>query len=113
MDQVFQIDVSSLHKHGQVRKSPFDLTILREGLFSVSVDRLPLIEYFVFFDDMVKSDQIKLKLYKTLDGRWYDRNYSEEAELYSPEFGILDVNSDVKKAIDSYESMHQSVGQYS
>jgi hypothetical protein len=58
----------------------------------VSVDKLPLIEYYVF-DSPVKSEQLKLKFCKTVsDGKWYDKSYSEEAELHSPEFGIPEMN---------------------
>ena len=103
MDEVFHIYIPQLHKTGTVKKGSFYLSILREGLFSVSVERMPLIEYFVFFDDPVKEQQIKVKTYKTLDGKWYDKNYSEEAEIYSPEFGISDINNEIKKAIDVYE----------
>jgi hypothetical protein len=112
MDGIFQIEVPRLNKIGQVRKAPFDLSILREEFFAVSVERLPLIEYFVFFDDSVKAEQIKVKLYKTLAGRWYDKNYSEEAEVYSPEFGLPEVNSEIKKAIDTYESEHKRIGEF-
>jgi hypothetical protein len=112
MDEIFQIDVSALHKSGQVKKAPYNLTILREGQFSVSVERLPLTEYFVFFDDPIKAEQIKVKVYKTLDGAWYDKNYSEEAEVYSPEFGLPQINSEIKKAIDAYESKHKRVGEF-
>ena len=109
MNEIFQINVSSIPKTAQVIKAPFDLTILRERLFSVSVDRLPLIEYYVFFNDPVKDQQIKLKVYKTLEGKWYDKNYSEEAELHSPEFGIQEIGREVKKAIDAHESVHEKV----
>jgi len=112
MDGIFQIEVPRLNKIGQVRKTPFDLSILREELFAVSVERLPLIEYFVFFDDHVKAEQIKVKLYKTLAGRWYDKNYSEEAEVYSPEFGLPEINSEIKGAIDTYESKPKKVGEF-
>lgn len=111
MDEVFKINAPGLHKTGQVRKAPFNLSILREGTFSVSVERLPLIEYFVFFDDADKAEQIKIKLYKTHDGRWYDKNYSEEAEVYSPEFGLSEINDEIKTAIDLYESQHEKVGE--
>jgi len=75
----------------------------------VSVERLPLVEYFVLFDHPDKAEQIKLKIYKTLDGKWYDRNYSEEAEVYSPEFGVPEINDGVKEAIDVYESRREKV----
>jgi hypothetical protein len=112
MDEKFQIDIARLHKTGDVKRAPFYLSILREGLFSVSVERLPLIEYFVFFDHPVKAEQIKAKIYKTLDGKWYDKNHSEEAEIYSPEFGIPEINNEIKKAIDVYESRREKVNQY-
>ena len=112
MDEVFQIDVALFRKHGQVKKNPFDLTLLREGLFSVSVDSLPLTEYYVFFDHPLKSEQIKVKVYKTLDGKWYDKNYSEEAELYSPEFGAPEIANEIKRAIDAYELQHEKINNY-
>jgi hypothetical protein len=112
MDEMFQINVAGLHKTGQVRKSLYHLSILREGLFSVSVERLPLIEYFVFFDNSIKAEQMKVKVYKTVDGLWYDKNYSEEAEVYSPEFGLPEINNEIKNAIDAHESKRQKVGAY-
>jgi hypothetical protein len=112
MDDMFQIDVAALDKTGHVRKTSYDLSILREGKFSVSVERLPLIEYFVFFDHPIKAEQIKVKVYKTLEGRWYDKNYSEEAEVYSPEFGLAEINKEIKHAIDVYESRHAKVTEY-
>lgn len=106
MEQSFQIYSALINRAGQVKKSTYNLTILRESLFSVSVDKLPLIEYFVFFDHPSKSEQIKAKVYKTAsDGKWYDKYYSEEAELNSPEFGIPELNAEIKKAIDVFESM--------
>jgi len=104
MGELAQFDLAAMHRNGIVRKSDYDLTILREGLFTVSVDRLPLVEYYVFFDHPVKSEQIKVKVYKTQDGKWYDRRYSEEAELTTPEFGAPLINNEIKHAIDSYES---------
>ena len=50
MEQVFDINLAILNKKAHVRKSAFYLTILKEGMFSVSVSRLPLIEYFVLID---------------------------------------------------------------
>lgn len=113
MDETFQIDIAALHKIGQVRKSYYHLSILREGLFSVSVERLPLVEYFVFFDDSIRAQQMKVKVYKTLDGKWYDKHYSEEAEVYSPEFGLPEINEEIKYAIDVYESKREKVTEYS
>lgn len=105
-EKVFQINLSLLNRTGQVRKSSFDLTILREMLATVSIENLPLIEYYVLFDHSSKPDQIKAKVYKTaIDKKWYDKNYSEEAELKSPEFGIPEINKEIKKAIDIYESL--------
>ncbi len=106
MEQGFQIYSSLINRSGQVVKSVYNLTILREALFSVSVENLPLIEYFVFFDHPSKSEQIKAKVYKTVaDGKWYDKYYSEEAELNSPEFGIPELNTEIKKMIDVFESL--------
>jgi len=112
MDDKFLIDVAKLHRSAEVTKRPYSLSILREGLFSVSVERLPLIEYFVYFDHPVKAEQIKVKLYRTLDGKWYDKSYSEEAELYSPEFGVPDLNKEIKEAIDAHESLQEKVGAF-
>ena len=112
MDERFQINVPDLHKNGEVRKSPYHVRILREALFSISVERMPLVEYFVYFDDPDKAKQIKVKVYKTIDGRWYDKSYSEEAEVYSPEFGAPQINNEVKSAIDKYELQHEHVKDY-
>lgn len=106
-EKVFQISLSLLNRTGQVKRSPFDLTILREMPFSVSIENLPLIEYYVLFDHPSKAEQIKAKVYKTTtDKKWYDGQYSEEAELKSPEFGIPEINMEIKKAIDIYESRY-------
>jgi hypothetical protein len=110
MPETFQMHFALLNRAGEVRKSSFSLVILREGLYSVSVDKVPLIEYYVFFDSPLKADQLKLKFYKTVaDGRWYDKSYSEEAEMHSPEFGISEMNAELKSAIDAYESMHAQI----
>lgn len=107
MQEVFQMHFSLLNRMGEVRKSPYSLVILREGQYSVSVDKVPLIEYYVYFDSLLRADQLKLKFYKTpSDGKWYDGSYSEEAELYSPEFGIPEMNGELKSAIDAYEATH-------
>jgi hypothetical protein len=48
---------------------------------------------------------MKLKFYKTVsEGKWYDKNYSEEAELNSPEFGIPEVNNEIKAVLDAHET---------
>jgi hypothetical protein len=109
MGELAHFELSAFRRNGLVKKDDFDLTILREGQFSVTVDRLPLVEYFVFFDHPVKAEQIKVKVYKTKEGKWYDRWYSEEAELNSPEFGAPAINNEIKKAIDKYESIHEAV----
>lgn len=107
MQEEFQLHFPLVNRVAQVRKSPYSLVILREGLYSVSVDKLPLVEYFVFFDSPVKGEQLKLKFYKTLsDGRWYDKFYSEEAELNSPEFGIPEMNRELKAVLDAYDATH-------
>jgi hypothetical protein len=107
MQQEFQLHFPLLNRVAKIRKSPYSLVILREGLYSVSVDRLPLVEYFVFFDSPVKAEQLKLKFYKTVsDGKWYDKSYSEEAELNSPEFGIPEMNKELKAGLDAYEAQH-------
>ena len=103
-----------LNRVGEVRKSPYSLVILREGLYSVSVDKVPLIEYYVYFDSLQSADQLKLKFYKTVsDGKWYDKSYSEEAELHSPEFGIPEMNAGLKSAIDAYEMTHAGARSFS
>jgi hypothetical protein len=107
MQEIYQMRFSWLNRVGEVRKSPYSLVILREGEYTVSVDKLPLIEYYVYFDSPLRADQLKLKFYKTVsDGKWYDKSYSEEAELHSPEFGIPEMNAELKAAIDAYESAH-------
>jgi hypothetical protein len=107
MQEEFQLYFPLLNKNAKIRKSPYSLVILREGLYTVSVDKLPLIEYYVFVDSPVKSEQLKLKFYKTVsDGKWYDKSYSEEAELNSPEFGIPEMNKELKSVLDTYEAQH-------
>lgn len=107
MQQEFQLHFPLLNREAKIRKSPYSLVILREGLYTVSVDKLPLVEYYVFFDSPVKGDQLKLKFYKTVsDGKWYDKLYSEEAELNSPEFGIQEMNTELKAVLDMYEAQH-------
>ena len=107
MQQEFNLHFPLLNRQAKITKSPYSLVILREGLYSVSVDRLSLIEYYVYFDSPQKADQIKLKFYKTAsDGKWYDKSYSEEAELKSPEFGIPGMNVELKALLDAYEAEH-------
>src|ERR1700712_2597332 len=101
MQQQFSLPFPMVNRTAEVKKSVYSLVILREGFYSVSVDRIPLIEYYVFFDSAVKSEQLKLKFYKAVsDGKWYDKKYSEEAELHSPEFGIAEMNDGLKAALD-------------
>src|SRR5258706_14114897 len=89
MQQEFQLHFPLLNRVAKVRKSSYSLVILREGLYSVSVDKLPLVEYYVFFDSPIKGEQMKLNLYKTVsDGNWYDKSNSAEAYLNSPESRI-------------------------
>jgi hypothetical protein len=104
MKQEFQLYFPLLNRTAKIKKSPYSLVILNEGLYSVSVDKLPLVEYFVFFDAPAKGDQMKLKFYKTLEGKWYDKAFSEEAELNSPEFGIPELNKELKSALDAFEA---------
>ena len=114
MQQEFQLHFPLVNRVAQIRKSPYSLVILREGLYSVSVDKLPLIEYFVFFDSPVKGDQMKFKFYKTTaEGKWYDKSFSEEAELNSPEFGIPEMNSELKEVLDAHESQHAQLKTFS
>jgi len=106
MEQHFELELALLNKKAEVTKSAFALTIIRENMFSVSVDRLPLVEYFVLINSQDKKDRIITKVYKTTsDGKWYDKNYSEEAESNSPEFGIPEIIHEIKKAINSRESL--------
>lgn len=101
----FTLNMALLNNQAFVKKSPYFLTVIREGLFSVSVDQIPLVEYFVVINGIKKEDKITIKLYKNVqDGKWYDQSYSEEAELNSPEFGIPAINPQVKRAIDEYEA---------
>jgi hypothetical protein len=110
MNQEFQLHFPLVNRVAKIRKSPYSLVILREGLYSVSVDKLPLVEYYVFFDSMAKAEQLKFKFYKTLsDGKWYDKSYSEEAELNSPEFGFTEMNSGLKAVIDAHEAEHSEL----
>ncbi len=109
----FQLHFPLVNRVAQIRKLPYSLVILREGLYSVSVHKLPLVEYFVFFDSPMKSEQMKLKFYKTAEGKWYDKSYSEEAELNSPEFGIPQMNTGLKAVIDMYESQHMQQKSFS
>jgi hypothetical protein len=104
MDEVFEIELPLINRKATVKKAPFYLTIVRDNLSSVTVDRLPLVEYFVFFDHAKKAEQIKAKVFKTEDGRWYDTSHSEDVDSYSPEFGIPEINVEIKKAIDAYEA---------
>ncbi|HLA57943.1 MAG TPA: hypothetical protein VK622_04265 [Puia sp.] len=107
MQQEFQLHFPLLNRVAKVRKSPYSLVILREGLYSVSVDKLPLVEYYVFFDSPIKGEQMKLKFYKTVsEGKWYDKSFSEEAELNSPEFGIPEMNNELKAVLDAYDAAH-------
>jgi hypothetical protein len=109
MEDVFEINLPLVGKKALVKKAPFFLTTIREKLASVSVDRLPLIEYFVFIDNPKKAEQIKAKVFKTTtDAQWFDAKHSEMADSYSPEFGIPEINTEIKKAIDAYESEHAS-----
>lgn len=105
MQQEFQLHFPIVNRIAKVRKSPYSLVILRESLYSVSVDKLPLVEYYVFFDSPMKGEQLKLKFYKTVsDGKWYDKSYSEEAELNSPEFGIPEINKELKAVLDAHDA---------
>src|SRR6185437_6043515 len=113
MQEIFKMLFGLLNRVGEVRKSPYSLVILREGLYSVSVDKVPLIEYYVYFDNPLRTEQLKLKFYKTVsDGKWYDKSYSEEAELHSPEFGIPEMNAELKAAIDAYETTHARIDSF-
>ncbi|HTB24676.1 MAG TPA: hypothetical protein VK711_04865 [Puia sp.] len=105
MQQEYQLHFPIVNRIAKVRTSPYSLVILREGLYSVSVDKLPLVEYYVFFDSPMKGEQLKLKFYKTVsDGKWYDKTYSEEAELNSPEFGIPEINKELKAVLDAHDA---------
>ena len=108
MEKIFQIESAILNRKADVLRSPYSLTILRQGKHSVSVDKVPVIEYFAFFDSRIKADQVKIKVYKTVsDDRWYDSSYSEEAEVNSPEFGIPGITEEVKSLIEKFEAKHK------
>ena len=109
MEEKFEMDLALINKKGLVKKSPFYLTVIREVLFTVSVEQVPLTEYYVLIAADDYKDQLKIKVYRASDGRWYDKTFSEEAESNSPEFGIPAINQQLKAAIDSYESVHQMV----
>ncbi|MBS1669670.1 MAG: hypothetical protein JST58_20040 [Bacteroidetes bacterium] len=103
--EIFEIQIGLLNKNAVVKKSPFFLTVINEQRFNVSVDRVPLIEYFVLIAGKDKTEDIKIKVYRNIaDGKWYDENYSVDSQFNSPEFGIPSINSEVKKLIDSYEN---------
>ena len=106
MEEKFEIDLALINKRALVKKTPFYLTVIREVLFTVSVEQVPLTEYYVLVLADDQKEQLKIKVYKAADGRWYDKTFSEEAESNSPEFGIPVINQQVKAAIDSYESVH-------
>jgi hypothetical protein len=113
MAEAFDIKFSHGSQQGHVVKSPFTHTVLREESYSVVVDSIPLVEYFVVIDSPEKSEQVKVKLYKTAaDNKWYDKSYSEEAEWNSPEFGAYLLNKEIKSAIESYESRNAGVKNY-
>ncbi len=104
MSQEFTIHSVILNRTASIRKSDYFLSTLKEGLYSVSVERVPLIQYYAFFDSAVKAEQIKIKIYKAVsDGKWYDAAYSEDAQTNSPEFGIPAVNAELKKMVDFFE----------
>ncbi len=44
MQEVFQMHFSLLNRMGEVSKSPYFLVVLRKGQYSVSVDRVPMVE---------------------------------------------------------------------
>jgi hypothetical protein len=101
MKQEFTLHFPLINRDAKVKASSYSLVILREDSYSVSVDKLPLVEYYVFFDSPAKGDQMKFKFYKTAEGKWYDKSYSEEAELHSPEFGIPGMNAELKAVLDA------------
>ena len=110
MEANFDIELAILGKKAKVFKSPYFLTVIRERLFSVSVDTIPLTEYFIVTSDEDKNEQVKIKIYKTVaEGKWYDKHFSEEAESNSPEFGIPSITSEAKRAVDEYETSEVSV----
>src|SRR5664279_3445382 len=104
MQQEFTLHFPLVNRDAKVKRTSYSLVILREDSYSVSVDKLPLVEYYVFFDSPLKGDQMKFKFYKTMEGKWYDKSYSEEAELHSPEFGIPGMNAELKALLDIHET---------
>jgi len=116
MDKTFDIEIGLLNKKGTVKESSYFLTTITENSPLVTVDRLPLIEYFVEIGpaSVNKNDQIKAKVYRTVsDGKWFDQSYSEDATFQTPEFGIPEINKEIKKAIDDYEFHSVSKTKYS
>ena len=105
--QQFNINLPSLNKSARVIAAPFRLTILNGELGDITVDSIALKEYYVLADGYYTLEPTKHKVYKTVNGGfWYDKHFSEDAEFNSPEFGIPQINSEIKKAIDAYEASH-------
>lgn len=105
--QQFNINLPSLNKSARVYTAPFRLTVLKGELGDITVDSIPLKEYYVLADGYYTLEPTKHKVYKTLDSAaWYDRQFSEDAEFNSPEFGIPQINEEIKRAIDAYEAAH-------
>jgi hypothetical protein len=103
--EYFEIFLPALNKKTEVLKSDFNLTVLNEHNFNLSVDRIDLYEYFVLIKGEHPSEHFKIKVYKTIaNNKWYDESYSEDAEFNSPEFGIAEINQTVKRLIDEHES---------
>ena len=109
--QQFYIKLQGILKSAKVSTLPFTLTILKDESGDLSIQSLPLREYFVIVDEYFTTEPTKHKVFKLINGStWYDKNYSEEAEFNSPEFGIPEINAQIKVAIDAYEASHQISG---
>ena len=106
--QQFKINLPALNKSARVYSKPFHLTVLKEEGGQVRIENLELKEYYVMVDGYYTIDPTKHKVYRNImTGQWYDKNFSEDAEFNSPEFGIPEINAQVKQAIDRYETENE------
>jgi hypothetical protein len=111
--QQFNINLSSINRSARVYTAPFRLTVLNGELGDITVDSIPLKEYYVLADGYYTLEPTKHKVYKTVEGGfWYDKHFSEDAEFNSPEFGIPQINEEIKKAIDALEGSHAHTPQH-
>jgi hypothetical protein len=75
--------------HKKKRRLNFSI---EETGFSGNID---LVEYYVivYYPPDTQTDHF---VYKTMDGNWFE-------SIFSPERGELDINKQIKEAIDLYE----------